>query len=60
MCCVVLYRDPQASNLGTIPQLAVASVGAYVRSSLIYIWQTTTATFLPLLAIHIDVKYGNK
>lgn len=59
-CCVVLYRDLQASKLGTIPQLPVASAGAYVRSSLIYVLQTTTVTFLPLLAILTDVKYGNR
>lgn len=60
MCYVVLYRDLQASKLGTILQLVAASVGACVRSSLIYIWHTATVTFLPLLAVLTGTKYGNR
>lgn len=59
-CYVFLYHDLQASKLGTILQLVVASVGAYVRSSLIYIWHMTTITFLPLLAVLTGTKYGNR
>lgn len=59
MCCVVLYHDLQASKLGTTLPLVVASVGACVRNSLIYIWHTATITFLPLLAILLGTKYGN-
>lgn len=60
MCCVVLYHDLQASKLGTTLPLVGASMGACVRNSLVYIWHTATITFLPLLAILIGTKFGNR